>query len=87
MATIDVNTDVGQAVFFMTGAKALNAGVVESIQVEVFVRVRDFETGDIHILKPEQLYDKAAALAYVDEKRAQIEALAKALEAPAVVEG
>lgn len=82
MATIDVKAEIGQLVFFMTNAKALNVGTVESIDTEIFVKVRDAETGDIHVLKPEQLYDKEAALAYVDEKRKQIETIAASLEIP-----
>lgn len=76
---IEVTAEVGKAMFFMTESKSLNAGIVESVDAEVFVKVRNIETGDVHILKPEQLYDKAAALAYVDEKKREIESLSASL--------
>ena len=72
---IEIPFEVGTMVCFSNSRHIFNAGTVEAIEAEIFVKVRDRETGDVEIYKPEQIFSKEAAREYVNSVLARLDAL------------
>ncbi len=72
---IEVPFDVEDTVCYTHPKRIFNSGTVEAIEAEVFIKVRNHETGELEVYKPEQIYTVDAARDYVESVRARLDAL------------
>ncbi len=68
----EVSHEVDDTVCYPNGNRIFNTGQVVSIEAEIFVKVRDDETGEIQTFKPGDLYSLQAAKDYVDQVQARL---------------
>jgi len=73
--TIDIPFDVNKRVCFTSPTTIFNSGVIEAIEAEIFIKVRDDATGDIVVLKPDAVKTKAETEAYINSVLAMLAAL------------
>ena len=73
--TIDVPFSIGDVACFSNATHIFNSGTVESIEAEIFVKVRSHETDDILVLKVEDLFTKQQTREYIQPVLARIDAL------------
>lgn len=64
--TVEIPFEVGQKVCRTTQDNVFKVEVVESITYEVFVHVRDQDTGELSVLSPDKIYSLQQAKAYAE---------------------
>ena len=88
--TIEIPFEVGQEVCRASSDRTLKVDVVTDITYEVFIHVRDQETGEIHAVRPEFLYTMERAKEYATELLGRIDNVlaskVRASEEPLLVE-
>lgn len=73
---IKVPFEVGQLVCHSSPERIFNAGVVESIEAEIFIKVREVETGILRTYKPQDIYSLEAAKEFVTGVLTELDELA-----------
>jgi len=72
---IEIPFDVSKRVCYTSPSAIFNSGVIEMIEVEVFIKIRDDITGDIVVLKPEALKTREETEKYIHSVLARLSAL------------